>query len=154
MIRSMESLSGSLSTFEALRLPSLRTLDRFWLPDLSMMDCILQLSTRQLVHSGMVSLLFLNKLRTVLITGQKAPTGTRLPWIADEISKVESLLSSFEQHKEALLDWYNSVLINYPNGQVCKQFRSTGSVTARRVWLYQVWVTPKSLFWLFREQFG
>ena len=69
------------------------------------MDCIEQLSTRQLVHSRVVSLYFITKFLTALVTGQGVPAGAQLPWLPDEISKAESLLACFESHEEALLDW-------------------------------------------------
>ena len=52
----------------------------------------------------MVSLFFVNKRLTALVTGQKVPAGAQLQWLPDEVSKAESLLSSFEQHEESLLD--------------------------------------------------
>ena len=65
-------------------------------PTRPVMDCIEQLSTRQLVHSRMVSLNFVNKFLTALVTGQEVRAGAQFPYLSDEISKVESLLSCFE----------------------------------------------------------
>ena len=53
----------------------------------------------------MVSSFFVNKLLATLITGQGVPAVIKLPWIPDEVRKVESLLPSFEQHEEALPHW-------------------------------------------------
>ena len=68
------------------------------------MDCIKQLSTRQLVHIRMVSLLFVIKFLTKLVTGQEYPARAQLPCLPDKISKAETLLSYFESHKQALHD--------------------------------------------------
>ena len=43
------------------------------------MDCIEQLSTRQLVYSRIVSLCFVTKFLTVLFAVQKVPAGAQLP---------------------------------------------------------------------------
>ena len=69
------------------------------------MDYIEQLSIRQLVHSRMVSLSYLPKFLTALVTGQENPVGAQLPCFPDEVLKVESLLACFESYEEALLDW-------------------------------------------------
>ena len=53
----------------------------------------------------MVSLFFVNKFLTALVTGKEVPNEAQLPWIPYEISKVELFLSSFEKHEQALLDW-------------------------------------------------
>ena len=68
------------------------------------MDCIKQLSTRQLVHSRIVSLYFVSRFLTGQITGQGVPSGAQFPLLPEEISKAESLLDYFESHEEALLD--------------------------------------------------
>ena len=62
-------------------------------PIRSVMDCIEQLSTRQLVHSRMVSLFLVTKLLTALVTGQEVSAGAQLPFLPDEISTEESFLS-------------------------------------------------------------
>ena len=51
----------------------------------------------------MVSLFYVNKFLAALATDQEIPTGAQLPWIPDEISKAELLISSFERHEEVLL---------------------------------------------------
>ena len=40
-----------------------------------MMDCIEQLSKRQLVHSRMISLFYVTKFLTAIVTGQENPAG-------------------------------------------------------------------------------
>ena len=70
-----------------------------------MMDRIEQLSTRQLFYSRTVSLFFITKFLTALVTSQESPAGAQFPCFPDETSKVESLLTCFESHEEALLDW-------------------------------------------------
>ena len=69
------------------------------------MDCFEQLSTCQLVHSRIVSLYFVKNFLKALVTGHKAPAGAQLPCLSNEISKEKSLISCFESHEEALLDW-------------------------------------------------
>ena len=64
-----------------------------------LMDCIELLSTRQLVYSRMVSLIFIYKFLTALVTGRKVPAGAQLPCLPDDVSKAESLQSSFERHE-------------------------------------------------------
>ena len=63
-----------------------------------LMDCIEQSYKRQLVHSRMVSLLFVTKFLTVLVSGQENPARAQLPCFPDEISKAELLLPCFESH--------------------------------------------------------
>ena len=53
----------------------------------------------------MVSLYFATRFLTALVTGQGDPAGGKFPWLPDEMSKAESLLSCFESHEEAFLDW-------------------------------------------------
>ena len=55
----------------------------------------------------MVTLVFVTKFFTVLVSGQEILVGAQLPCSTDEISKAESKLHSFELHEEALLDWVN-----------------------------------------------
>ena len=69
------------------------------------MDYIEQLSTRKLVHNRIVSLYFVSRFLTALVTGQGVPAGAQLPWLPDEISKAGSFLACFESHEEGLLDW-------------------------------------------------
>ena len=67
-------------------------------------DCIEQLSTRQIVCRRMISLFYTKKYPTAIVSGHKVPAGSQLPWLLDEVSKAESLVYSFKQHEEALLD--------------------------------------------------
>ena len=60
------------------------------------MDCIEQLSTSQIFHSRVVSLYIVTRFLTALITGKVVPAEAQLPWLPDEISKVESLMACFE----------------------------------------------------------
>ena len=53
----------------------------------------------------MVSLFFINKLMVALVPGQDFPTEAQLPWLPDEVSEAESLLSMFEQNEEVLFIW-------------------------------------------------
>ena len=69
------------------------------------MDCVEQLSTHQPVFILMVSLFFINKYLTVIVTGQEVMFGDMFSWLPNEVSKAESLLSWFGQHEEVLLDW-------------------------------------------------
>ena len=57
------------------------------------MDCIEQLYTRYLVHSRVVSLYFITKSPTAIITVQGFPAGAQLTWLSEEVSKAESLLA-------------------------------------------------------------
>ena len=68
------------------------------------MDCIEKLSTHQPVHSEIVSLFFITKFLTALITGQEVPAGAKFLCLSDKMSKSELFLSCFESHEEALLD--------------------------------------------------
>ena len=53
----------------------------------------------------MVLLFFNYKYLEAIVTSQKIPPGAQLPGLPDEMSKAKPLLSSSQQHKEALLDW-------------------------------------------------
>ena len=66
---------------------SARQLIDFGDPVRPVMYYIKQLSTRQHVHSQMVSLLSVTKFLTALVTGQEDPAGTHLPCFPDGISK-------------------------------------------------------------------
>ena len=74
-------------------------------PALPVINCIEKPYTCQLVHSRMVSLFFVNKFLMALVTVMEVSPGTQFPWLPHEMQKVKSLLLSFEQHEEALLDW-------------------------------------------------
>ena len=60
------------------------------------MDCIEQLSTRQPVHSRLVSLFLVTMFLTALVTDQNNPVWAQLPCFPDEVLKAESLLACFE----------------------------------------------------------
>ena len=53
----------------------------------------------------MISLFFVTKLLTALVTDQNNTAGAQLQCFPDEISKSESFLVYFESHEEAFLDW-------------------------------------------------
>ena len=55
------------------------------------MDCIEQVSKRQLVYSQMVSFFFVNKFLMAPVTGGEVLAGSQLPWLPDVISKTERL---------------------------------------------------------------
>ena len=67
------------------------------------MDGIEHLSTILLAYCQMVSLFLVNKYLTAITTGQDVPAGAQFPWLLYEVYETVSLLSSFEQHEEALL---------------------------------------------------
>ena len=69
------------------------------------MDCIEQLSTRQLVHNRIISLFFLTKFLMALVTGYKTLEEARLPCFPDEPSKAESLLAWFDSYEHVMLEW-------------------------------------------------
>ena len=69
------------------------------------LDCIEQLSKRELVHSRIVSLYSVARFLMALVTGQEVPAGVQWPWLPDEISKAKSFLACFESREEALPDW-------------------------------------------------
>ena len=83
----------------------LDNLSTFGDPVRLVIDCTEKLSTRQLVHSRIVSIFYKTKFLTALVTGQENPAEAQLPCFPDEDSKAESLLVCSESHEEELFDW-------------------------------------------------
>ena len=69
------------------------------------MDYIELLFTSINFHSRMLSLFFMDKYLTVLVSDQEVWDKDQSPWLPYEVLKADLSLSSFEQHEEALLDW-------------------------------------------------
>ena len=60
------------------------------------LDFVERYLSRMLTHYCMVPLLFANKYKAALVTGQEAPAGSPFPWLPDDMPEGEPFLSALE----------------------------------------------------------
>ena len=80
------------------------------------LDCIEHLSTHELVFSRIVSLYFIARFLTAVVTGQRDPARAKLPWIPDKISEAGHYWLALSRMRSRFLTGFVSVVMPRLNG--------------------------------------